>query len=560
VTRQRWWGWGVDGHDGPLPASGDALLTAELGLPGGRRAPGPLEALALPVSALAPGARAALEGVVGRAWVRDDHPSRVSHAVGRSYPDLMRLRAGALDVAPDVVVEPGTAAEALAVLRTCVQLDLAVVPFGGGTSVVGGVEALRGEHGGVVALDTGRLTGLSDVDVRSGVASFRGGTFGPDAESELAAHGLTLGHHPQSFEFSTVGGWVATRSAGQASTGYGRIEDVVQGLRLASPVGEVVTGAGPATAAGPDLRELLVGSEGTLGVITEVTLRVRPAPGAKRFEAFGLPGFAAGIEALRALVQAGVAAPVTRLSDEEETRVNLAMADSGRRVGGLRAYMRTRGLDRPCLLVLGWEGADAAALRAHREAGVRVLRAHGAVALGTGVGEAWARNRYHGPYVRDELLTRGVLADTLETAASWTGLLATYRAVGAALRAGLAARGTPALVGCHVSHLYPTGASLYFTFLARQQAGAELEQWQTAKAAAGDAIAAAGATITHHHAIGRDHAPWLQGEIGDLGLALLAAAKRTLDPTGIMNPGKLMTWTSDDAVYGDRGARPGEVG
>ncbi len=540
MSRQRWWGWGVDEHDEPLPAEGDALLTAELGMSPGRHEPPPLEALAVPPSALAPGARSALEAVVGSARVRDDHVSRVTHAVGRSYPDLVRLRSGRLDVAPDAVLLPGTAAEVLGALRACARLDLAVVPFGGGTSVVGGVEALAGERAGVVALDLGRLTGLVHVDVRSGLATLRGGTFGPDAEAELAGHGMTLGHHPQSFEFSTVGGWVATRSAGQASTGYGRIDDLVQGLRLAAPAGEVVTGAGPASAAGPDLRELLVGSEGTLGVITEATLRVRPLPGARRFEAWALPGFAASTEALRELVQAGVAATVTRLSDEEETRVNLAMAGAGRRVAAPRAYLRARGLERPCLLVLGWEGADAAQLRARREGGVRVLRAHGAVALGAKAGEAWAHRRYHGPYLRDELLTRGVMIDTLETAATWTSLLETYRAVGAALRGSLAARGTPGLVACHVSHLYRTGASLYFTFLARQEEGAELEQWHAAKVAASDAIAAAGATITHHHAVGRDHAPWLAGEVGELGLALLRSAKATLDPKAIMNPGKLL--------------------
>jgi len=559
VSRQRWWGWGVDGHDQPLPADGDALLTAELGISPDRREPPPLEALVLPPSALAPGVRSALENVVGSAWVRDDHASRATHAVGRAYPDLVRLRSGRLDVAPDAVLQPGTAVEVLGALRACAQLDLAVVAFGGGTSVVGGVEALAGEHAGVVALDLGRLTGLVHVDVRSGLATLRGGTFGPDAEAELASHGVTLGHHPQSFEFSTLGGWVATRSAGQASTGSGRIDDLVQGLRLAAPAGEVVTGAGPATAAGPDLRELLVGSEGTIGIITEATLRVRRVPGATRFEAWALPGFAASTEALRALVQADTAATITRLSDEEETRVSLAMAGAGPGVGALKAYLRTRGLDRPCLLVLGWEGADAAGLRARREAGVRVLRAHGAVTLGRKAGEAWARRRYHGPYLRDELLTRGVLIDTLETAATWTSLLETYRAVGAALRGSLAARGTPGLVCCHVSHLYRTGASLYFTFIARQEEGAELEQWHAAKAAASDAIAAAGATITHHHGVGRDHAPWLAGEVGELGLALLRSAKATLDPTGIMNPGKLMDWTSDNAGYGNRGEPLREV-
>jgi alkyldihydroxyacetonephosphate synthase len=483
--------------------------------------------------------RAALEAVVGDGWVRDDHAARVSHAVGRSYPDLVRLRSGALDAAPDAVLFPGTAAEVQAALRACARLDLAVVPFGGGTSVVGGVEALRGAHAGVVALDLGRLTGLAAVDVRSGLATFLAGTYGPDAEAELEAHGLTLGHHPQSFEFSTVGGWVATRSAGQASTGYGRIDALVQGVRLVAPAGEVVTQAGPATAAGPDLRELLVGSEGTLGVITEATLRVRPAPGARRFEAWALPGFAAGTEALRALAQSGAAAAVTRLSDEEESRVNLAMSGS-RAAAAVRAYLRARGLSAavPAHPGLGGRRRGAAAASAARPARGSCAR--------TARSRSGARPARPGPAPATTAPTCATSCSPVvcwstrwETAATWRELLETYRAVGAALRGSLAARGTPPLVGCHVSHLYPTGASLYFTFLARQERGAELEQWHAAKAAAGDAIAASGATITHHHAVGRDHAPWLAGEVGALGLELLRAARATLDPTGIMNPGKL---------------------
>jgi alkyldihydroxyacetonephosphate synthase len=540
MSRQRWWGWGEDGHDGPLSGGAEALLSEELGMGEERHEPPALEALVLPPATLGEAARAALTAVVGEAHLREDHEARVRHAVGRSYPDLVRLRSGVLDAAPDAVLAPADAAEVAAVLAVCGEHDLAVVPFGGGSSVVGGVEALRGAHAAVVVLDLARLEGLATLDAVSGLATFRAGTYGPDAEQALAEHGLTLGHHPQSFEYSTVGGWVATRSAGQASTGYGRIDALVQGLRLASPAGELATGAGPASAAGPDLRELLVGSEGTLGVITEATLRVRPAPGAQRFEAWALPGFAAGTDALRALAQTGVAAAVTRLSDEEESRVNLAMSGSPKAAAAVRAYLRGRGIDRPCLVILGWEGPDAAALRARREAGVHVLREHAAVALGRRAGEAWAHARFHGPYLRDELMTRGVLVDTLETAATWSQLLETYRAVGAALRASLTARGTPPVVGCHVSHLYGTGASLYFTFLARQETGAELEQWHAAKAAASDAIAAAGATITHHHAVGRDHAPWLAGEVGELGLALLRSAKATLDPAGIMNPGKLL--------------------
>jgi alkyldihydroxyacetonephosphate synthase len=539
ASGMRWWGWGVDGHDGPVPGRGAALLRAELGFGragAARRPPVALAQVALPAVALEPAARAALAGAVGEAHVRDDHATRVAHAAGRSYPDLVRLRTGALEAAPDAIVAPADRDEVAVVLEACAAHGVAVVPFGGGTSVVGGVDAVRGGHHAAIALDLRRLDHV-DVDARSLLTRCGAGVLGPAAEAALGARGLTLGHFPQSFEFSTVGGWVATRSAGQASTGYGRIDALVRGVRLASPAGELVARPVPATAAGPDLRELVVGSEGTLGVITEATLRVRPAPAVRRYEAWVLPGFAAGTEALRALAQGGAAPTVTRLADEEETRFSLAMAGrSGQVLGG---YARARGQRRPCLLICGHEGTQAA-VRHARRATARILRAHDAVALGTAPGRAWSHGRFHGPYLRDELMTQGVLVDTLETAATWTGLLEAYRGVGAALRTTLAARGTPALVGCHVSHVYATGASLYFTYLARAEAGAELEQWRAAKTAASDALVAAGATITHHHAVGRDHAPWLGAEVGELGLELLRAAKARLDPDGIMNPGKLV--------------------
>jgi alkyldihydroxyacetonephosphate synthase len=259
----------------------------------------------------------------------------------------------------------------------------------------------------------------------------------------------------------------------------------------------------------------------------------------RRYEALSLPSFEAGFEALRALEQGGVAPDVARLSDEEETRLSLALAGEGRAAGALRAYLRARGRGRGCLAIFGWEGDDAPVRRRRHET-VGVLKDHGAISLGTKPGSRWEQGRFHGPYLRDVLMHRGALVDTLETATTWDRLPGLYRAVGDALRESLGARGTPAFVMCHVSHLYPTGSSLYFTFAARQERGAELEQWHAAKTAAGDAILAAGGTITHHHAVGRDHAPWLAQEVGPLGVELLRAAKDRLDPAGIMNPGKLV--------------------
>ena len=476
---------------------------------------------------------------MGAEHVLDDRSTRLGHAAGRSYPDLIRLRSGDGASAPDAVVLPGSAAEVKAVLEACGKERVAVVPFGGGTSVVGGVEPLRDGFAAVVSLDLGRLDRVVEVDRMSLTATLEAGLRGPDAERALGQEGLTLGHHPQSFEYSTVGGWVATRSAGQASTGYGRIDEIVEGLRLVAPAGEMDTRALPASAAGPDLRELLVGSEGVLGVICDATLRVRPLPAERRYEGWSFRSFAEGCEAFRVMEQADASPDVARLSNENETRLALALASpGGRAVALVRRYLRARGHERGCVAIAGFEGtADDVERRRQRSAAL--LRAGGGVALGRRPGDAWRRTRYAGPYLRDALLDRGVLTETLETATNWSNLEPLYRGVEGALRATLAERGTPAFVLCHVSHLYRSGASLYFTFFARQEDDA-LAQWEAAKAAASEAIIAGGGTITHHHAVGRDHARWMQAEVGELGLELIRAAKEKLDPAGIMNPGKLL--------------------
>jgi alkyldihydroxyacetonephosphate synthase len=537
----RWWGWGEDGHDISLPEHAAELLRGELGMDPSAHTPHvALEDVRLPDSRLEGAVRAKLAAVVGEEHLRDDREARVGRAAGRSYPDLIKLRSGSLDSAPDAVVEPGSAEEVRGLLAECAAARVAVVPFGGGTSVVGGVDPFAGGFAAVIALDLHRMDRVLAVDHTSLTATLEGGLFGPEAERLLGEQGLTLGHFPQSFEFSTVGGWVATRSAGQASTGYGRIDELVEGLRLVAPAGEVGARAVPATAAGPDLRELLVGSEGVLGVICEATLRVRTLPRTRRYEGWSFRSFAEGCEALRVMEQADASPDVMRLSDEEETRLSLALASTGsttERAG--RAYLRMRGHEGGCLAIAGFEGEDEDVERRRLHASA-LLRAGGGLALGRRPGEAWLRGRYAGPYLRDTLLERGGFVDTLETAATWSNLPTLYAAVVEALRGALSERGTPPLVMCHVSHLYRSGASLYFTFLARRDDEAPLEQWQEAKTAASDAIVANGGTITHHHAIGRDHVPWLRAEVGDLGLDLIRAAKQRLDPVGIMNPGKLL--------------------
>jgi alkyldihydroxyacetonephosphate synthase len=536
----RWWGWGEDGHQVSLPEPALALLRDELGADlSARHEPVALEEVRLPEPRLPGGARARLEAAVGAEHVMEDRAARIRHAAGRGYADLVRLRSGDASRAPDAVVAPGSADEVRTVLEACSEARVAVVPFGGGTSVVGGVEPVSDGFDGAVALDLCRLDRVVEVDRASLTATLDAGLLGPEAERRLGEQGVTLGHFPQSFEYSTVGGWVATRSAGQASSGYGRIDELVEGVRLVAPAGEVRRRPVPASAAGPDLGELVVGSEGVLGVICEATLRVRPVPEMRRYEGWSFRSFAEGREAFRVMEQADATPDVARLSDEEETRVAFALAaDGGAVQRALRAYLRLRGHEGGCLAIAGFEGEEEDVERRRLRAGA-LLRAGGGVRLGRGPGEAWLRSRYAGPYLRDELLDRGLLAETLETATSWSGLEALYEAVGAALRRSLSEAGTPAVVMCHVSHLYRSGASLYFSFLARQS-DAPLEQWRAAKSAASEAIVAAGATITHHHAVGRDHAAWMPAEVGEVGLDLIRAAKQRLDPAGIMNPGKLL--------------------
>ena len=426
-------------------------------------------------------------------------------------------------------------------MRACASASVAVVPFGGGTSVVGGVAPLGGEHAAVIALDTRRMAEIVELDTHSRTVTVQGGIRAPALEGRLAGQGFTLGHYPQSFEYVSIGGCAATRSAGQASTGYGSIEKMVLGLRLAAPADEIALAPVPATAAGPGLRQLLVGSEGTLGVLTEVALRVRSAPPTGVYEGMFFASFVEGVEALRRLAGEHHSLPdVVRLSDERETQLSLMLAEQGAVKGALtRAYMGVRGVAGGCLAILGFEGSEEE-VASRRARAKDLLRRYGGRPAGSSPGHSWLRGRFAGPYLRDDLLGQGVMAETLETAAQWSKLLEVNDAVTGAISRALSEQGTPGIVMCHVSHVYETGASLYYTLLARQREGQEIAQWQAVKQAAGDAIRASGATITHHHAIGRDHARWLADEISTAGVATLRAAKAELDPTGIMNPGKLL--------------------
>ncbi|MFZ5851160.1 MAG: FAD-binding oxidoreductase [Actinomycetota bacterium] len=524
----RWAGWGATDAIVTLPEPVLRLLHQVLGVSGPAVPSVDPAHLPIPGSVLPEQVRAELTAVLGAGALRTDPASRAWHTLGCSTPDLVRLRAGALEGVPDAVALPATHDDVVAVLRLCSAHRVAVVPRGGGTSVVGGLAGHRASHAALLAMDLRRLDRLLEVDLESRVAYFEAGVRAPQAEALLAPYGLMLGHYPQSYEYATLGGFAATRSAGQASAGYGRFDEMVTRLRVATPVGTLDLGRAPASAAGPDLRQLVLGSEGTLGVVTTLGVRVRPLPEARRYEGWRFPDFASGLTAVRGLAQGGPLPTVLRLSDEAETAVGLADPDQ------LGAGVGPGG----CLLVLGHEG-PATAVRRERAALAGRLRAAGGTELGTAPGEAWRAGRYRAPYLRDALLDAGVFVETLETAAFWSRLPALYAAVRAAVTDTLAADGAPSLVLGHVSHVYPTGASLYFTVACAPGAD-PLGRWARAKAAASEAIVAVGGTISHHHGVGVDHAPWYAAEVGPLGVAVVRAVKAVLDPQGILNPGVLV--------------------
>lgn len=536
----RWWGWGNPAATHALPAHALGFLRETVGVAKQPRPAVALEHVRLEPSRLSAGTLSGLRGILGAEGLADGHEQRVLHAAGKGYPDLVRLRSGEPEGAPDAVLYPADHSQLRALLELCERSSIAVVPFGGGTSVVGGVAPLRGDHGGVVSLDMGRMGALLGIDRESFTVTLQGGMRAPALERRLAGEGLTLGHFPQSYEYVSLGGCAATRSAGQSSTGYGSIEKMILGLRLAAPRSEVSLPALPATAAGPGLRQTLIGSEGTLGVISELALRVRPAPPARVYEGIFFEDFSTGVQALQVLSAEHSLPDVTRLSDEEETRMSLALAGEGGLKGKLgRRYLRLRGYGQGCLAIFGFEGnQEEVAFR--RARALELAHGCGGLRVGRSPGQAWRHGRFSGPYLRDDLLTLGVMVETLETATQWSSLRGLRQRVRDAIAGALAAGGTPGLVMCHVSHLYETGASLYFTFLARQNQDDPIGQWRAVKRAAGDAIIEGGGTITHHHAVGRDHSAWMEREIGSEGLQILRALKSELDPAGIMNPGKLL--------------------
>ncbi len=547
--KRRWNGWGLVSHAGALESREEVWtwLAGELGMPSLLATPARrLEDITLPPVRLAPEERDGLVSILGAEQVRDDGETRASHALGRSYHDLLRLRAGDLSSAPDVVVFPRGSDEVLAILMLAQARGLAVVPYGGGTSVVGGVTADKGTAKAVITLDLGNMDRVIEIDPVSCRARVEAGIAGPTLEKVLAAEGLTLGHYPQSFEFSTLGGWISHRGAGQQSERYGGPADWLAAVKLVTPRGALATEEFAASAAGPRLTDLVIGAEGQFGIVTEAILRLRPAPAARDYRGYLFADFQSGIAAIREAMQAGVNATTLRLTDPDETRVMAVLSQSRARPGlgnWLRRRLANPALGNGALLIAGFEGpADEIAFGQKRVAAITGRL--GTNALGSRVGTQWYQNRFHVPYLRDPLLDRGVGIDSFETATTWAKLdelyTATRTALEKAIRETAPRPDAQGIAMCHVSHASRDGAGLTFTAIFPRTLDSELAQWQAIKKAVTDAIVAHGGTLSHHHGVGQDHLPWMAAEKGELGLEVLRAIKHTLDPKAVLNPGKLI--------------------
>ena len=452
---------------------------------------------------------------------------------GRAFPDLVAGYAGDYAGAPALVARPRDASEVARVLEACDERGWAVVPFGGGTSVVGGVDAAlaRGDRPAAVALDLGALGGVHEVDAESRLARIGAGATGPALEEALASHGLTLRHFPQSFEFSTLGGWIATRAGGHYATGATRIDDLTHAITMVTPRGLLATHRHPGSGAGPEAARLLLGSEGSLGVITEAWMRVVPRPRWRASASFAFREFSAGVAAARTLAQSGLQPSNARLLDGRETLLH-----------------RVR-MDGASVLLVGFESADhpmsawlARAVEIAHDHGGEVAEAPSETEAQSreGAAGAWRQAFLDAPYVQSAMLSIGVLSDTFETACSWAQFPELHARVTAAVHRALKEACGGGIVSCRFTHLYPDGPAPYYTFVGALRVGGEVEQWRTIKAAASEALASAGGTITHHHAVGRTHRPWYDHEAPSLFASALRSVKRDLDPHGIMNPGVLV--------------------
>jgi alkyldihydroxyacetonephosphate synthase len=546
----KWWGWGEDDvhftHEGKpeLAPFIERFLGLDVRVPGTRAMA--FEDLDVPAAALPSELRARLEAAVGAEQVSTDDHDRVVHARGKSLTDLVCQRRGDLGRLPEVVVRPAAESEVAAVVQAALEEDAVVIPFGGGSSISGSLEAEPGETRPVISVDMGRMNRVIHIDATSQLARVEAGVFGPDLERQLVAQGWTCGHFPDSFTHSTLGGWIATRSSGMQSDRYGDVAELTRGLRVVTPSGVLVVRPVPSTSTGPSVREMVLGSEGRLGIITEATVHVHRLPEERVILGYLLPDWERGLEAMHAIAASEATPSVTRVSDAPETQFSFATRKAGSPVDRLKsrvlqAVLARRGIDagRMCLAFVGYEGS-AGHVKAQRKLVGAIVKAHGGLCIGSGPGALYDQKKFDTPYIRDYLLDRGALGDVSETAAPWSALRGLYDEVTGAAASAIAEQGVGGYVMCHLSHSYHAGACLYFTFAINPSGARDaLVEYDAVKGAIQQAFVDSGGTLSHHHAVGTEHARWLEQDISPAGVALQRALFDGVDPGANLNPGKI---------------------
>jgi len=552
MAAMKWAGWGDEGvafTADDKPALGP-FIERLLGLDITRatKAPARFADVDVPDSLLGPELRTALDDAVGAGHVSVDPYDRVLHARGKSLRDLVRHRGGEVGRVPDAVVRPADEDEVAAVLGEALASDAVVIPFGGGTNISGSLEAPADEARPIIALDLARLDRVLEIDEASRLARVQPGVFGPDLERQLAARGWTLGHYPDSFSHSTLGGWIATRSSGMQSDKYGDVADLTRGLRVVTPSGVLVVRPVPATSTGPSVREMILGSEGRLGIITEATVHVHRVPEQRTILGYLFPDWAASVAAMQEIAASEATPTVTRVSDAYETAFSFATKKGNSLLDrlssrALREFLtRRRGFDTSamCLAFIGYEGSERH-VKLQRKLTGEIVKGHGGVSIGKGPGELYDQKKFDTPYIRDYLLDRGALADVSETSAPWSALGDLYKNVMTAARAEFTVLAVQGYVMCHLSHSYHGGACLYFTFAFPPAPGRDgLADYDTVKGAIQQAFVDSGATLSHHHAVGTEHARWLEQDISAPGVAMLRGLFDAVDPGGNLNPGKIV--------------------
>jgi alkyldihydroxyacetonephosphate synthase len=485
---------------------------------------------------------------VGEGYVSTDQLDRVNHARGKSLRDLVRHRHGDVGRLPDVVVRPADEEQVEALMRAALDADAVLIPFGGGTSISGSLEASEEEERTVISIDMSRLGRVLAIDAQSGLARVQTGALGPDIERQLNAQGWTLGHFPDSFTHSTLGGWIATRSSGMQSDRYGDIADVTRAVRVVTPAGLLVTRPVPHASTGPSVREMILGSEGRLGVITEATVHVRRVSESRVILGYLFPTWADGLAAMQDIAASEAAPSVTRVSDSYETAFSFATRKTPTVLDrvksyALKTYLQRRknfDVDAMCLSFIGYEGTEGH-VKDQRKAVGRIVGRHGGLCIGASPGELYDQKKFDTPYIRDFLLDRGALADVSETAAPWSRLSPLYDTVMARANGAFDELGARGYVMCHLSHSYHAGACLYFTFGFKPTKVEDgLAQYDVVKSAIQQAFIDAGGTLSHHHAVGTEHAQWLEEDVSAPGVTMLRALFDGVDPGSNLNPGKIV--------------------